>query len=414
MISPKIINRVYKSGFKAEIILKPEFKQKFFGIIVDFGSSDPQLVPGTAHFLEHKLFAKKEGDISHSFEKLGADVNAFTAYNETMFYCSGIDHTPKLLKLLFRLVGEDYFTDKNVAKEEPIIQQELAMYKDEPNWTVNNALMQMMYGNSNLALDVAGTQASIAKINSKNLLAVYEANYVPNKMHFVACGDFSNYQITMILRMVGKLQEQYFGDRKNSKLSFNSEKGKLEDKIITTKSNSNLFGIGIRLQNFKKVLSSLDLAQILLEIMLESKLSVMGPWFEQMKKKGLLNNSLQISVNYTRQGNFVTIFGISQNSKQVIDAVKEELQKPLTQDDPVFAKNFFEMQKKEWLAQTIRSTDNIAYFAVEMAEESLDNENSFNNLEKLQIMSFEDYVKYCSDLLKNSEICSARLKRGDK
>lgn len=59
MITPKIIKREYKSGFKAEVILKPHFYQRFFGVIIDFGSSDTQKVAGSAHFLEHKLFAKK-------------------------------------------------------------------------------------------------------------------------------------------------------------------------------------------------------------------------------------------------------------------------------------------------------------------------------------------------------------------
>ena len=109
-MTPKIIKKEYQSGFKAEIILKPHFYQRFFGIIVDFGSSDPQKVAGSAHFLEHKLFAKKDGDLSTQFEDIGADVNAFTSFNETMFYCSGIEHTPKMIDLLFVLVGQPYFT----------------------------------------------------------------------------------------------------------------------------------------------------------------------------------------------------------------------------------------------------------------------------------------------------------------
>lgn len=50
MITPKIIKRKYKSGFTAEVILKPHFYQRFFGIMIDFGSSDEQEVAGSAHF----------------------------------------------------------------------------------------------------------------------------------------------------------------------------------------------------------------------------------------------------------------------------------------------------------------------------------------------------------------------------
>ena len=60
-----IIKKNFSSGFEAQVIIRPHFVKKFMGIIVDFGGSDPQRLPGGAHFLEHKLFAKKHGDISH-------------------------------------------------------------------------------------------------------------------------------------------------------------------------------------------------------------------------------------------------------------------------------------------------------------------------------------------------------------
>lgn len=54
-----VTTRDYKSGFRAKVIRRPLFAQKFMGIIVDFGGSDPQKLCGGAHFLEHKLFAKR-------------------------------------------------------------------------------------------------------------------------------------------------------------------------------------------------------------------------------------------------------------------------------------------------------------------------------------------------------------------
>lgn len=412
MIEPKILKRKYDSGFEAQLILKPGFNQRFFGIIVDFGSSDPQEVPGLAHFLEHKLFAKKEGDISQNFEELGAEVNAFTSFNETMYYCSGVDHNSKLIELLFKLVGEPYFTKQNVEQEVPIIEQELAMYQDEPNWAITNALMTQMFGESNLGIDVAGTKASINQIDKKKLLAAYQTNYKPNKMHFVACGDFSENQIKTIFRLVGKLQKQYLTNSKQKKAEYQETVGLLQDIEITSDGSSNQFGLGIRLKNFKKVFASLDLAQIILEIMLESKLSVMSPWFERMKEEQLLNSPLQISVNYTREGNFITLYGVSSESDKVITAIKEELAKPITEGNKAFEKNFFELQKREWLAQSIRSMNNLSYLAVEAAEASLDNEDTFVNVEKLQDMNFSQFEEFCSNLLKDCQICSARLVKG--
>lgn len=411
MITPKIIKREYKSGFKAEIILKPHFYQRFFGIIIDFGSSDPQKVAGSAHFLEHKLFAKKDGDISSQFEEIGADVNAFTSFNETMFYCSGIEHTPKMIDLLFRLVGEPYFTKQNMAKEAPIIEQELAMYQDDPMWKVNNAIMTSMFGNSNLGTEVVGTKESINQVTKQNLTKVYTENYVPTKMQFVACGDFSDNQVRTILRQVGKLQTKYLADRKDVSTPFSQPVGELSDQVLQAKGNSKAFGLGIRFKNFKKVLSSSDLTQILLEIMLESKLSVMSPWFEKMRKEKLLANPLQISVNYTRQGDFATIFGVSADNQRIIEEIKRVLTQPIDPNSEQyrFIKENFVLQKKEWLARTIRTMNNLSYFAIEMIEENLDHEDFQLNLLKLQTMGFEEFDQICQKLMKDSTICSAYL-----
>ncbi|MCT7831569.1 MAG: insulinase family protein [Lactobacillus crispatus] len=371
MMTPKIIKKEYQSGFKAEIILKPHFYQRFFGIIVDFGSSDPQKVAGSAHFLEHKLFAKKDGDLSTQFEDIGADVNAFTSFNETMFYCSGIEHTPKMIDLLFELVGQPYFTKENIAQEAPIIEQELAMYQDDPTWSVNNAIMHDMF----------------------------------------ACGDFSDNQVQTILRQVGKLQQKYLHGKGKSTAEKQVSFRMLHDQVLPARGNSNSFGLGIRFKNFKKVLLSFDLTQILLEIMLESKLSAMGPWFEEMRKKQLLMDSLQISVNYTRQGDFATIFGVSPQAQEVIAEIKRVLTEPIKKNSAEyrFIRQNFILQKKEWLARTARTSNDLSYLAIELIEENLDHENLTQNIAKLQAMNFDQFYDYCQKIMKDSELCSAYL-----
>ena len=410
MIRPQIIKRNYSSEFEANILLRKSFKQKFFGIIIDFGSSDQQKLPGSAHFLEHKLFAKEDGDIAHKFEELGADVNAYTSFNETMYYCSGINHTKKLIDLLFELVGKPYFTDKNVNQEKPIIQQELAMYQDEPNWEINNALMIQMFGDTNLGIDVAGTKSSIDEMTKAELIRIYKEKYIAPNMKFIATGDFSDEEIEDIFKQVGKLQSKYLSA--NAKKSKNSLTpiGEMKDVVIDSTDNSNIFGIGVYLKNFKKVLASSDLAQIILEIMLESKLSVTSPWFERMNRKKLLINPLQISVNYTRQGNFINIFGISEHSDEVIAEIKNEIEQLELVKSLSFSRKFFELKKKECIANFIREMDNLSSVSVDTLEALLDKEDPYENLRNLQTMSFENYCKFYKELMTDSQICSAHFK----
>ena len=90
--------------------------------IIDFKS-------GIAHFLEHKLFESEEGDILSKFSELGANVNAFTSYQETAYYFNTSDEdTETPLNLLMDFVQDLSITEESVEKEKGIITQELMMY----------------------------------------------------------------------------------------------------------------------------------------------------------------------------------------------------------------------------------------------------------------------------------------------
>lgn len=400
-----VTTRDYKSGFRAKVIRRPLFAQKFMGIIVDFGGSDPQKLCGGAHFLEHKLFTKKDGDISQRFEELGASTNAFTTYNETMFYASFTEHWRQVLPLIFELVGTTHFTKSNVAKESKIIAQELAMYQDDPNWQVNYELMQMMFPKTSLAEDLTGTKSSLKKMTPEILQEIYDNNYVSCRMEFVACGGFSENQTKEVLREVGKLESKYLISKKVApkKLSIvNSQKE--HNKIIASDLITSRVGIGIKLPDFKKVGLRNSTAQSIFEMMLQAKLGVTSPWFEKMQKQGILNSPMELQVSYTTAGNFATIIGASSKPDLFLKNIKSQLlEVPVTEESFVF-------QKKEALAQTIREFDDLSTIAIEEAEYGLENDNFNSAAQAIQSLSFNEFYTAVENILDKSDIFTTTLK----
>lgn len=400
-----VTTRDYKSGFRARVIRRPLFAQKFMGIIVDFGGSDPQKLCGGAHFLEHKLFAKKNGDISQQFEAVGASTNAFTTYNETMFYASFTEHWRQVLPLIFELVGTTYFTKSNVTKEAKIIAQELAMYQDDPNWQVNYELMQMMFPKTNLAEDLTGTKASLKKMTPEILQEIYDNNYVSGRMEFVACGGFSENQTKEVLREVGKLERKYLISKKVApkKLTLVSPK-KQHNTIIDSDLATSRVGIGIRLPNFEKVGLKNSTAQTILEMMLQAKLGVTSPWFEEMQKQRILNSPMELQVSYTTEGNFATIIGASNKPDLFLENTKNQLlEVPISKEAFVF-------QKKEALAQTIREFDDLSTVAIEEAEYGLENEDFNTAAHVIQSLSFNEFYTAIDNILAKSDIFTTILK----
>lgn len=403
-----VISRTYPSGFKATVLIRPEFNKKFMGIIVDFGGSDPQRLSGGAHFLEHKLYAKKTGDISKKIEDLDASTNAYTSYNETMFYIEFLAHWRKLVPLLFELVGSTHFTKENVVKESKIISQELAMYQDDPNWKVSHDLLQRMYPGTNLAEDLTGTQAAINSMSPSILEKIYQKNYYSGNLEFIACGGFTQGQAKSILREVGKLQDNYFRHAKKKSIASSVVKPKREhENIILENVSVPLIGVGIRLPSLTSLpnlqASSTQL-QVLLEMMLQIRLGASSSWFEDAQRKEIISSPLSIDVTNTRQGSFATILGASNKPQELLTEIKQQLK------FGHILQSSFNLQKKNYIAQNIRELDQIDDLAIEEAELSLDNEKREDLLNKIQTMSFSEFCQIYEIIFGQSEVFTTILK----
>jgi predicted Zn-dependent peptidase len=145
--------------------------------------------PGIAHFLEHQLFKKQDMDVLMEFGRFGASSNAFTDYNSTTYYFSGTERFNDCLDLLVRLVYAPHFTDEGVAKEKLIIEQELKMYDDQPDYRLYKNLMAALYRDHPVRIDIGGSVETIQQIDTPLLSSCYRRFYHPSNMGFVACGD---------------------------------------------------------------------------------------------------------------------------------------------------------------------------------------------------------------------------------
>ena len=123
------------NGLRVELMPMTGFNKTYAIMTTDFGSIDNHFIPyqgdepvwvpdGTAHFLEHKLFEKRDYDAFDLFGELGADSNAFTSFTQTSYLFSTTSHLHENLDVLLDFVQEPYFTEQMVAKEQGIIGQE--------------------------------------------------------------------------------------------------------------------------------------------------------------------------------------------------------------------------------------------------------------------------------------------------
>lgn len=145
---------------------------------------------GIAHFLEHKLFDSENGEDAFShFSALGADANAYTAYNKTAYLFSCTERFGEALEELLDFVTHPYFTDASVKKEQGIIAEEIRMYDDSPWERVYQNLLRALYHAHPVRKNICGTAESIKRITPELLYRCYRHFYRLSNMVLIVCGD---------------------------------------------------------------------------------------------------------------------------------------------------------------------------------------------------------------------------------
>ena len=170
-----------KNGLTLMIIPKKGIQKKYIIWGTHYGSNDNKfIVPGenepievpkgVAHFLEHKMFEQENGKNSLDvLSSIGVDANAYTTNDHTAYLYECTDYFDEALDEFMNYVQNPYFTDENVEKERGIIEQEIMMYDDYPEWSIYMNAMKAMYKNNEINIDVAGTKETIAQIDKEKL-----------------------------------------------------------------------------------------------------------------------------------------------------------------------------------------------------------------------------------------------------
>ncbi|MCP1134548.1 insulinase family protein [Paenibacillus polysaccharolyticus] len=206
---------VMASGLHVYVLPKPGFQKTYATFATKYGSVDNHFqvegqaevkVPdGIAHFLEHKMFEEPTGDIFATFASHGASANAFTSFDQTVYLFSATENMNENIQTLVDFVQNPYFTDQNVNKEKGIIEQEINMYADNPDWRVYFGLIEAMYQKHPVHIDIAGTVQSINTITKETLYTCYNTFYHPSNMLLFVVGGVEPEQV---ISMVRSNQEQ--------------------------------------------------------------------------------------------------------------------------------------------------------------------------------------------------------------
>ena len=148
----------------------PDFESVAASYYVHTGSRDEYdpSIAGVSHFLEHMVFKGTKTldwqEITLEFNKIGAELNAFTSHEATVYYArvlgEYLDNAVGLLSDMMypRLAESDFEMEKEV------IVNEIARSEDQPYNSTYRRMMQTYFGNHPLGHDVLGNSVKVFAI----------------------------------------------------------------------------------------------------------------------------------------------------------------------------------------------------------------------------------------------------------
>ena len=384
-----------ENGMTVIIIPKNTTKKKYVIWGVNFGSIDNHFkvdgeeiyIPdGVAHFLEHKMFEQENGKNSlDTLMALGIDANAYTTSDHTAYLFECTDHFYEGLDELMNYVQNPYFTNENVEKEKGIIAQEIRMYDDDPGWQLYMGILDCLYKNNPIKVDIAGTVESISKITPEVLYKCYNTFYALDNMTLVICGDF---EPEKLLEEVKKRLTKNKTYEKIERIYPEKEKT-INKKYVEKNMNVSMpiFAIGIK--DVSKMDSEIVKKHIAIEILLNMIIGKSSDLYKKMYNQGLLLEEPSIDYEFSEEYAHIVISGQSNDSEEVYKMFKEEIENYKNNELNI---DHFERIKKKIYGDYVVEYNSVSEIARMFLTDHMKKISSFDYIEQYKVIT-KEYVE---------------------
>lgn len=361
------------NGLQVYLIPKKGFNKTYAIFTTNFGSIDNEFIPigerkkvhfpdGIAHFLEHKLFEKEEGDIFQKFGELGSSTNAFTGFTRTSYLFSTTSKVKENLEVLLDFVQNPYFTEETVNKEKGIIAQEIQMYQDDADWRLFFGMLENLYPQTSLSCDIAGTVKSIGEITPEMLYQNYYNFYHPSNMVLVLAGSFDAREIMIFIKQNQKKKEFLpipILEHKNFSLK---DMGVIRNRTLEMNVVRPKFALGLKGRDVigETVVECLRY-KFSLKIFFQMLFGSLSKNFLKLYKEGLIDNSFSYDFVLDRGYHFAEISGDVNDPKKIMEILQEILTNYHEQED--FNEEIFHLVKKQMIGKWFESQNSIEFIA---------------------------------------------------
>ena len=402
-VNEKVYKETLDNGIDVYLYPTNKTKNFYISISVKYGARITKykvdnevinVIPGSAHFLEHKVMALSENkEVSKRINELGSLANAWTNYYGTNYNIFGSINLIENLKLLLDIFYNTNINEKCVNEEKGIIGEEIDMYKDDINSFLYYKLFDNLFNKSYVKHTVVGERSDIEDITAKSLNRIYDDYYSPNNTFIIVTGNFDKDDVIEViheymdkLKLKKKNIPKRITEKESNEVCVSYEEIKKDSDNIRVKyaikMNKKLFNI-----------KSDTLLRYYVSIILSSNFSSSSALYEKYKNEDLIIN-MSSGVNIIDDYLIVIINATCKDGDKFINALKGDI-KHLSLN-----KKSFERKKKLFVKSYILDFDNLE-------------DVEYNICESILMDGFVDYKELTHIKEMNYEVASSILSKFD-
>ncbi len=155
---------------------------------------------GLAHFLEHNLFKgtskRKAYHILSRLDDVGGELNAYTTKEETIIHASFLKTDfRRALELLYDVLANSTFPEKELEKEKEVIKDEISSYKDAPGESIFDDFEDHIFRGDPLGRNILGTPESVDGLSRADILEFQSRTYTANRIKLAVVGPFGSERV---------------------------------------------------------------------------------------------------------------------------------------------------------------------------------------------------------------------------
>lgn len=318
---------------------------------------------GISHFIEHLVFKGtrkfKVGEIASMIEGSGGELNAYTSFDQTVFYVTiSRQFVETGLQALAEMMGFPQFDPTEIDNEREVVIEEIKRGQDSLGRNASQLLFSTGFQKHPYGIPVIGYEKNVRKWSAKKIVDYYHSRYAPKNMFLVVAGDFDSAEMK-------KRVQKLFGEFKSYKIKAVRRKKEPVQKNPRIKVQKSSFEQSVSYISWKtpnikhKDIAALDVLSMILghgdSSRLVHKLRIEAPIVHSIgatlftgKDPGLL----AISIGYNKENLQLAMRGIMETLEEILSgkAREDEIRKAIINLE---SENFYTVETVDGLSRKL-------------------------------------------------------------